>query len=475
VGKWEKMDYNPVHMLYGRQEAYPNELRRSIIESSPYDVGDYFYQEIFRPGTLILRPHYPCPICGEFQVLTDSQIKLRKTGVEDPTHEAARIRAEKEAAVFYECLHCRQEIREKDRVEIDSRVIWAAPEITEGDFFKQDAEKISKAGEITGPSRKKFDMVCFGWNRFVDLTFTFYECLARFQDSVHNPEKFKVYETETMARFWRKKHERINISRFESYKGNYFKDGINNRIPNETLTSTIGIDSQDKFSILRYGKIYWPLNTPEYLDKNKMVETVIRGIFNGEKLIRKDGAIIESRLGFIDRGGHRDNDVDYLVSKISFLQAYIGLTRTDPKKELVYKSDNGPFWLGQSEAISEYVGMLIEKGNIKIPKDSDNEFLKQLASHYHTEKTDPYGNTKSIWVKLKDQDHYRSCLEYAYAAAKVLKADTALFDENILRELNKQIEQTRPGAALPKEEAEKPQGRNQNRYGNNEYYSRALR
>ena len=489
VGKWEKMDYNPVHMLYGRQDAYPHELRRSIIESTPYDVGDYFYQEIFRPGTLILRPHYPCALCGEYQVLTDSQIKLRKTGVDDPTHEAARIRAEKEGAVFYECIHCRQEIREKDRAEIDSRVIWAAPEIIEGDFFKQEAEKISRAGEITNSNRKKFDAICFDWNRLVDLNFTFYECLARFFDSVHNPEKKKIYETETMARFWRKKHERINISRFEAAKDNYHMTGIDNLIPNDVLIVTIGIDSQDKDFyfviqgwgagmsswILRYGTIYWPIADPAFQDRRKLLDTVLKGMFGGRELKRKDGAVLSPRLGFIDRGGHRPEDVDFLVSNISFLQAYVGLRYPDPKKELVYKSDNGNFWLGQSEVLSEYVGLLMETDQFKIAKDTDYNFLSQITKHFHVNKTDPYGNSKSVWVKLSG-DHYRSCLNMSYAAAKVLRVDTALLNDSVLAKIKSQLEQTRPGAELPKEKPEQPQqGRNQNRYGNNEYYSRALR
>lgn len=485
VGKWEEMDYDPVEMLYGRQDAYPRELRRSILESSPYDIGTYFYREIYRKGTLILQPHYPCPICGDYQVLTDSQIKLRKANEDTPNHEPARIRMEKEAAVYYECLHCKQEILERDRAEMDTKVIWAAPEIVEVDadqkpIFKQEPEKILKTGEIAGMNRERYDTVCYDWNRLVDLNFPFWECLARFFDSVHNPEKKKVYETETMARFWRTKHTRINISRFEAAKDDYNMTGPDTAIPNDILVITCGIDSQDKdfyyilqgwgmgmlSRILRYGTIYWPINDPAYADREKMLAAVLKGLIGGEELKRRDGVKLGIRMGFIDRGGHRPDDVDFLVSRISFLQAYIGFPRTDPKRDLIFKSDTGNWFMGQSEQISEFVGMLVESDQFRLPKDADWNFLNAITRHYHIMRKDPYGNEKKVWVKLPD-DHYRSCLEYSYAAAKLLRLDTMLVDDNVLKRVREALEKTK----TPQET--KPPAHHEPRQP--DYFSRALR
>ena len=75
VAKWEETPDNPVLEMYGRQDAYPIDLRYSIIESSPrfsgnenFETGDYLYRECFKPGTIIVEPHYPCPVCGVYQV-----------------------------------------------------------------------------------------------------------------------------------------------------------------------------------------------------------------------------------------------------------------------------------------------------------------------------------------------------------------------------------------------------------------------
>ena len=481
VGKWRKMSYDPVGMLYGRQESYPEGLRKAVLESSPYDIGDYLHGEIYKSGTIILQPHVPCPLCGKYQVLADSQIKLRQNGSgEEPDHDPGRIRAEKEAGTMYECIHCKQEIRERDRIDMGKKVVWAAPEIIEEDIFKQKAETINPGGSVSS-DRSRFDSVCCHWNRLIDENFTFSECLARFFESLTSSEKRKTYENETMARFSKKKNNRIEINYLEGKKQEYRQGEPGSFVPDDVLVITAGIDSQDQEFycavqgwgpylsswILRHGKFYCPITESTNLNKETMLNGFIKEFFS-RPFTKRNGTIVPVRLAFIDRGGHRPDDVDYIVSKIGFLHAYIGLTYSDPKKELVFKSETGNYYLGQSEQLSEYVGNLIETDSFFFPSDVGYDFLKQITNQFHLKKVDKYGGAKSIWIK-GGNDHYRSCLNMSYAAAKMLNLDTALFSEAVINNLEETQKIKRENDGV-KTEPNPKRPKAQNRY---DYFGRA--
>lgn len=489
VAKWEKMDFNPVDMMYGRQDAYPLELRKSVIESSPYEVGDYLYQEMFKHGNLILVPQVPCPICGKYQELIDSQIKLRgvdnQNEVDKSDHNAARIRNDKETACYYECIYCKQEIRERDRFDIEKKIKYVAPEIMipGDDKILQQAERILDDGTIVNEAaRERRDTVVFKWNRLVDSTFTFYECLARFFEGVHHPEKKKVYDNETMSRFTYKKTGRVEIGNFDKKKRNYSHTGNLAIVPDGVLIITAGIDAMDKDFhwviqgwgagmaswILQYGVIYCPIAQDTITSKENMLQKFKEDFFK-IPLVNSSGKSHAVRLAFIDRGGHRPSDVDYIVSKIPFIQAYIGSNRPDPKKDLIYKSENGNYFMGQSETFSEHVGMLMDTDMWYLPMDVSSDFISQATAQYHVSKKTPEGNTRTIWVK-EPQDHYRSCLNMSYAAAKMLNLDTALFREDIITGLQKQINKT----VVSNEQPEENQNNEQRRVPTHGYFDRAI-
>ena len=479
VAKWERMDYNPVDMLYGRQDAYPQELRRSVMESSPYEVGDYLYQEMFKSDTLILRPFVPCPICGEYQMLRNSQIKLRKKDVIESEYTASLIRDEKEVAVKYECIFCNQEIREKDRFEIGKKVKWVAPEIVEEDIFKQKPETILKNGTIINKNRSRHSTVCFWWNRLIDSNFSFYECKARYFESVQKPEKRKVFDNETLSKFSSKKTGRIEISNFDKKKKPYYQNGPSAGVPEGVLIVTAGVDAMDRDFhyviqgwgagmaswILRYGVIYCPIAENTITGREQMYNQFSAELL-GRPLTSRDGKIFSIRLGFIDRGGHRPDDVDFITRRIAFLHAYHGLTYLDPKKDLIFKSDNGEFFLGQSESLSEYVGMLMETEMWYIPMDTGMDFIKQATAQYHIKRKDRNGNTKTIWIK-DPIDHFRSCLNLSYAAAKLLNLDTALFKQDVVENLQDEKNKIK----MQKEESP---DREQPRRHAPDYFDRAL-
>jgi len=479
VAKWVEMDYNPIKMLYGRQDDYPQYLRKSILESSGGYEGGYFHQEIFRRGTLIVEPFYPCPHCGKYQTLTDRQIRVIGDASESNLKQAARLREEKEKSCRYECVYCKGEITEIDRVKFDDKVVWAAPLIDDKDRgFFQPAEDVDLSGKIISGNRNKYDTICFHWNRLVDLNFTFYECLARLFDSKNNPEDYFVYETETMARFWKKKVSHVDISFVEGKKAQYFSCGENAFIPDEALILTGGIDSQDngfyyliqgwgdglESWVVRYGFIAAPFESKTTI--NDLIQQFKAAIFS-TPLKYANGTEQNIRLCFQDRGGHRADDVDAIAQNIPFIKPYVGLTRSDPKKPLIYKSENGEYFLGQSETLSEYVSLLMDTDKWHIPADASLDLMNQVIGQYHAKKRDSNGNTKSLWIKTPN-DHYRSCLNMSYAAAKALNLDTALFRPDIIDQLKKG--EGKDGKPQPeRSRAEQPA---QRRAG---YFDRAIR
>lgn len=459
VGKWKRMPYNPVLMLYGRQESYAYGMKKSLLESSPYEIGDYLFQEMYKDGTLILQPKVKCPTCGEYQFLKDTNIKLRN---EDMPHNPAFIRAEKENVVMYECDICKQEIKEKDRYLMGQEMVWAAPDITEtfddGFVFKQKAEIVSKSGTILS-DRIKYDTKCFNPNRLIDINFPFWECLARFFDSVHNPERKKVYETETMARYPRSKNYRNIAVMIETKKSDYATKGDNVFVPDDVLVCTCGIDTMDqdfygvilgwgaglKCYVLRFEKIYCPMMKDDKADR-KIVLDAIKNNFISPTMFKRSGVPVPIKLGFMDRGGHRPLDVDYVVNNIPFIKAYIGSTKISGQRDLIIKSETGHWYLGQSQIFSDTIGQLMETDLFVLPSNISSDFINQACNQFTIKKKSKDGVVENVFIK-KDPDHYRDCLNMAYAAAHCLDLGTALFDERIVRALitqqNKEIMQER--------------------------------
>jgi hypothetical protein len=446
VAKWfiSELGYDPVLLLRGRSDAafalYNS--RKCILESSPYEEGDLLYNETFRNGTLVLQPYYKCPHCNGWQTLTDSQIKLRDKSLKG---EPAKIRELKEEAVYYECELCNNEITESQRVVISDNAVWAKAAVEE-EGFKQEAEKIDQQGKIAGRReggvRSGYDAVAYWYNRLSDVTFPFYECLARFFESLPNEQKRKSYENETMTR-WRKiRTGRIEEKYIETRKIEYWQWGERHYIPDNVLVITLGADTQDDgfyYSIVGWGQwLSWYVLRQGFIPCQRVekgyefqVFEKFMGNLYAEPLRWSDGTFADFTIGGIDRGGHRPDDVDYIIKHFpgGRLFAYVGLTHKYDDREMVYKSDNGDFYLGQSDPLSEDTGKYISGENFYIPMDVDKEFIKQIGRQFHKKKIGTSGEVSVEWVhNYQGPDHYRDSLNINLAAAKIKGIDKMLMD-----------------------------------------------
>jgi phage terminase large subunit GpA-like protein len=448
--KYEEKSYNPLDMLRGRQQAALSiGMHKLLYESSPWEVGDIFYREIYQRGTLILTPHFKCPHCSDWIVFTDSQIV--ETGVRD--HDPARIRAEKESAVRYECNSCGHEITEIDRCRMLERCVWAADEIVEGRFH-QAAETITEAGEVIG-DRNRIDAVCFNWNRLIDVGYKFYECLARYFSARVSPDKFRVYETEDQARFWRgKSGDRPSGEELRAKCSNYSMVGP---IPQGVVIALCGIDTMDdgfawairgfgqnmESWLLRHGFIECSVKNEIYKSKEAVLNR-IREEIEQSPLKYEDGRTLPIFFGLQDRGGHRPADVDYICKNVPWLHSYIGLTRVDIKKPLVQKATEAKWYLGQTHLLSEKVAAYMEMDSWHLPQDVGGDYLEQVVAQYSVESEDNFGQQKIKWV-CERSDHFRDCENYIMAGVIALKLDEKLMTKDgVMAVIAKQVALSKP-------------------------------
>lgn len=447
VSKWrKKRGWDPVESLKRRQEAYRLLGRhRLILESSPLFEGDILDEEMKRSGVLNLEPHYPCPRCGRYQVLTYTQIKELpgKNGKAD--HDPNRIR--RDNAAQYECRYCRGIIEETDRMAMDTKVVWAAK-----------GEGIARDGKVV--NRRETKAVSFKWSRLVDFTFSFVECLARFFEARRKGiEALQTFINEDMGMFWKEKSKRVSDDYLLKKCAGYYQYKARD-IPNDVLVLVLGADAQDDgfyFVVNGYGR-----GMVKYLVRSGFVECKIDLSVDGKQpsqvayerfraavyeipYIRRDEKKLDIYFGLIDRGGHRPKDVDYICARMPKIEAYIGLATINPKNPMIEKSKNGEHYNGQSQLISREVGHLITSDNFKLPDDIQPDYLEQVRNEYFETKISPFGNKKPVYVKIIP-NHYRSCENYCHAATLLEEYGGYplrdwLFDESVVTELDREPSQ----------------------------------
>lgn len=444
LGKWPTVEYDPIDMIRGRGGAYTKKGGQIFIaESTSFAVGDYMYREVFKSGTKIVQAYMPCPHCGTYQVLTDSQIKMRPAIEKEIDKSPEKIRAMKSDAVYYECPFCHCEIQESARGDMEKDMVWAKVDY-KNDDFDQKADEVRKNGTVVEKESRSYDAICFNASKLLDPAYPFWECLARFFESKNDPIKMLGYQTETMGRYWKLKSQQLHINYLEAHKDkSYCQYGETARIPDDVLVLTIGVDSQDNgfyyaiigwmkyfaWRLIRHDMIHCPM--VDYKDRYAVFKKVVSGIYTQPPL-RKNGMEMRIQHGFIDRGGHRPEDVDFICERLHWLDPYVGLTQVDYRKPDLRKtnSGDGEFYLGQSELLSDQVGKLLEGADWFLPIDVGSDFLKQVNQHFHLDKVTKDGKRVTTWIKGPN-DHYRSCLNLAFASAKLLNLDKILFRPNV--------------------------------------------
>ena len=433
LSNWPKKKFSQTRAIKGRKQASRMVGKKTFIlyETSPQTDQDPSFEVAHRSGTVFLRPVYPCPKCGKYQLIYDAKIKEIPNKKGDFDHDPERIRSEN--AAYLECEFCNAHITEEQRLTMSMDVKWAS---VEPKPFRH--EKIINIYNQDGKGLEFNERyaVC-NWNRLVDVTWTFAECLASYFEALKspNPEELKTYRNEDMADWVKLKADRYSESYLRSKcikgAGAYRQYGDNAFVPDGVALALVGLDTQDNgfyYVIRGYGKGLesWLIrhdfifcDKKDYENPADVYKIVYESIY-GKPLIKRNGNIIPVLAGIIDRGGHRANDVDYLVSHNQNWNAYIGAsTKTAP---LIERKPSG-IYHGYSENLSRIVASQIKSSIWHLPTDVGDEYLKQVLNHYDEEFTDQRGNIKKRFMTGKEHgkpDHLRDCEAYLVGLTNII-------------------------------------------------------
>lgn len=432
LAKWQNKNFDPVKMLFGRQQASRMLGRKvkAVFETSPIEEGDKSFTETHRSGVLFLTPHYPCPHCLEWIEYSDAQIKELPNAEGKYDHDANRIRLDK--AARFECPKCKATITETERLAINDRVTWLA----KGESYSE--------GIIRG--RTRATRVVYNWNRLVDTSYSSAECLARYFEALHSPDPnaLATYQNEDMARWIRVFSQRGQESWLKSKTQKYLQYGPDAYVPDAVTLLLCGVDTQDDgfyFIVRGFGKgmeswlvrcefVACDMNIDMNANPAEVWATLNKEIHRWPYQ-KKSGRKVQMLFGLIDRGGHRSKDVDYIVSHSGFFGAYIG---SASKGQLIDRKESGIFF-GNTEQLSRIVKKQMETSLWHLPEDIQPAYLEQVLNQYDEEYTDPRGNKRKRWISgdtSGQPDHFRDCENYIVGASLILNLQEQLFDETVV-------------------------------------------
>jgi terminase, large subunit len=411
--------FDAISAARGRQKSYkgtPGYHGILSIVSSPKRHGDPLYCEIHKGGVLVLRFNMPCPRCGKYHELVDENIKELANDKGEMDHDPVRIA--RDNACVYECPHCKGIITDQDRWKMIKAGKWLA-----------DKEEIGADGEVVNPSylREKTDEVCYWFNRLVSMPdkWTFADCLSAFfaARQAMDPKVWETYQNEDMARFTNPKADKISYSFLLAKCMDYYQYSELARVPDGVVIMFAGVDTQDdgfyyvvrgfgrgmESWLIRHDFIKCDMKDSAMQDPAKVLETFRRGLFE-PKYVKANGQSMPIYAGFIDEGGHRQKDVQFIVKHLQGWKAYKGAS--SPTAELIRPSHNNDLlFLGHTRMLSEQFQRFIDAPNWHYPKDIGRPYLEQVVRQYWQEEKARNGDVKYKWVS-GGQDHYRDCENY---------------------------------------------------------------
>lgn len=433
VSKYKSSGYDVIKLLKGRYGSHLDTGDyKLILESSPFEVGDPFYNEVYKLGSIILYPHVSCPHCSRWFVMRNELIKEipNEDGICD--HDYNRIRLNQ--AAYLECPACKGRIEEKYHITMLNRVVWAA-----------SSDEIDENGNLL--NTYKGTTITLWFNRLVNWAYKFSDSLANFFEAQQSNNLTSLYSylQEDCAEFVNHKSKKMSDSYLLGRCGGYFQFGENRRYSNDILCATVGIDTQDNgyyYVVQGYGKhmsqyiliadfIECDPKIAENQDMHNVYKKMYQRIFC-EKYIREDNSEIPIVWGFIDRGGHKSKEVDYICQRIPQLHPYIG--GTTKRMALVEQSKTGDHYMGNTEMLSRLVDKWSQTETWYLPDDIQPEFIKQFTAQYWETVILKNGSKKQEYIHGGD-DHLRDCCNYAMAGAVYLQLERRLFDEKEIEKI----------------------------------------
>lgn len=446
IAKWPKKSYSQMRMIEGRQQSSRMVGKKTftLLETSPREEGDMAYIECHKSGVRYVKPHFKCIHCSKWILINDRNIFEIPNRSNKKDHDPDRIRKEKAARFL--CPKCKKEITENQRLKMSFHVIYAA--VALADKYRT-IETIDEDGNILDMIDS--NTIVINWNRLVDNTWTFAECLASYFSALTSldPRSLTTYLNEDMANWVKTEAERLDEQALLTKRRKYFQFGNNASIPDDVIMLLIGIDTQDngfyyvvkgigyqmKQWVIRHDFIECGMKDDQFQNPAEVFRRLYDEVhrFSYKK---SDGYELPIFFGLIDEGGHRKKDVDYIVNHWPAVCSYKG--EGNAFRELIARNPKSGIYHGNTEQLSRLVHRQLESRTVFFPEDVGKSYLEQVVNQYEETVVDSKGNKKKLWVG-KDPDHYRDCENMLTGATIVLELRKKMFDFSSAEGLKKDM------------------------------------
>jgi len=452
VAKW-KSRFDAVGQSIGRTRDYwgaPGIDYRVSIVSSPKDIGDTLYTQIYKPGVLVVRYYMPCPGCGFKQQLEVENIHEIPPEGGEKDHDPVRIRRDK--AAQYVCPECGVIIDDNDRYEMIRNGRW---EDEDHEYYVRKGRVYTKNDDLVDSDR-----VCFWFNRLISRPekYPFWECLAAYFEAKysHEANEWQNFWNEDLARFYKPRSGRIT----EGYlRGKQLDYTTADYVPDGVLAIVGGIDTQDngfyytqvgygrymETWILRFGFIPCDMNMSQFKDPENVANR-FEEYYYKDSLRYKDGRVVACLMAMMDEGGHRKSHVQYICQKHRDIVPYKGVGKD---AEMFRKSTTKHLYLCNTESFSKLVEKDMQSSTFHLPQNVTQDFIDQIQRQYTKEEVDTHGRPKYTWIHGGD-DHYRDCLNQALCAAHILQLPALLNNEQGIKKVLNTVESKSHNVEKPK-------------------------
>lgn len=335
--------------------------------------------------------YVPCPECDAFQVLGWPQIKFKKG---------------KPETTYYECEHCKANLKESDKMWMLSHGEWRA----EAAFNGIAGFHIS---ELYSPWVKWSEMV------------------AGFLKAKRLPETLKVWVNTSLGETWKDKTEGVDPSGLLGRKENWGRVA-----PEGVIVITAGVDVQDdrlEAEVIGWGvgQESWSLQY-HVLHGDPAQSKVWEDLDNvlTQTVKTSDGRILPVSSACVDSGGHQTQRVYEYCKNREYNRIYAIKGASQIGKPLVSKFSKANklrvklFTIGTDTAKQMiYSRLKIHQpgaGYCHFPADYPEEYFKQLtAERIQTRFVN--GHPTRIWVMPKGRrNEALDCRVYGMAALHIL-------------------------------------------------------
>jgi phage terminase large subunit GpA-like protein len=394
---------DPISLAIERTATYG--YRRKVLIGSTPTTRDGTIWKAYEAAGDKRKYFVPCPHCGEFQALVFGQIKYPELKIEDKNAYADQI--EHHRLAHYECLHCRQPIREAERTRAILRGVW----LSEG-------QSIDRAGNVAG-NRPQAKRVAFWLNALYSPWRSFSAIAAEHRRSLNDPGRLQNFRNAWLAEPWEIVVKTANVDDYRKLRESAPAPGM---VPAWAEYILAGADVQKD-------RCYWTVFAFGAEYRSQLVayglaltlDELKRHTLETQWQLETGGSSRAHGL-FVD-AGYRTDEVYQFARTDERIRPIKGDNDTQPmpvKYSTAGKHFGVPLYLLNTQLLKDRLSILRVDGRWQINQSVSDEFLQHLASEHKTLiKGKERWDTKSSGAA----NHYLDASVYALAGAEIFRVD----------------------------------------------------